>query len=169
MNKKWWDKFLQWTFFAPIFMFFLYLALSTIAGAQNGDAFAIGGYTQGNALFSPITAFFGSLITPILTNFLQEVTLGGMIIGGLIAADSMGVKVCRLSDKSGAECRKGRAGICRQAIEKSSARDIPQSWRGKGNQRHERGKVFGATGSSGAQVGDKPSSIQFGNCGGSPS
>jgi len=94
LYSKWWNKFLQWTFFAPIFMFFLYLALSTIGGANNADAFNLTNYTQGSggSLFSPITDFFGGIITPILTNFLQEVVLGGMIIGGMIAADSMGVK-----------------------------------------------------------------------------
>lgn len=93
MYSKWWNKFLQWTFFAPIFMFFLYLALATIGGSNNADALNSTDYVgNGNMLFNAILNFFGSGIQPIITNLLQEMVLGGLIIGGMIAADSMGVK-----------------------------------------------------------------------------
>jgi hypothetical protein len=93
MFSKWWNKFLQWTFFAPIFMFFLYLALATIGGSNNADALNNTDYTgAGNTTFAAIMNFFGSGFRPIITNFLQEMVLAGLIIGGMIAADSMGVK-----------------------------------------------------------------------------
>jgi hypothetical protein len=93
LNKQWWNKFIQWTFFAPIFMFFLYLALATIAGTSNSDVFNTGNYlTSSNTIYNAIMQFFGEGITPIITEFLQEITLASLIIGGMIAADSMGVK-----------------------------------------------------------------------------
>lgn len=93
LNKQWWSKFLQWTFFAPIFMFFLYLALATIGGSNNADALNTTNYIgAGNSTFTAIMNFFGSAFGPIITNFLQEMVLAGLIIGGMIAADSMGVK-----------------------------------------------------------------------------
>ena len=94
MNGKWWNKFLQWTFFAPIFMFFLYLALSTIGGANNAGCFC-NRRLYGNTAITFIgdTELFWRGIQPLFSlTSSQEVTLGGIIIGGMIAADSMGVK-----------------------------------------------------------------------------
>jgi len=126
MFSKWWNKFLQWTFFAPIFMFFLYLALATIGGSSSTDAFntATNGYTNSsNTLWQALVNFFGptSNLKNILTNFLQEVTLTGLIIGGMIAADSMGVKFAgeavKYAQKKGKDVglyygkKTGRAGL----------------------------------------------------------
>ncbi len=94
MYSKWWNKFLQWTFFAPIFMFFLYLALATVGGSNStSDALSsTATYTTSDTVFGYITSFFGNSITVILQNFLSEMILAGLILAGLIAADSMGVK-----------------------------------------------------------------------------
>jgi hypothetical protein len=120
MYSKWWNKFLQWTFFAPIFMFFLYLAFATIGGANNSDAFsttAYTSYTGSNALWSAIVGFAGQQFAPILQNFMQEIVLSGLILGGLIASDSMGVKFAgtavKFAQKQGksiglAAARRGR-------------------------------------------------------------
>ena len=111
MYSKWWNKFLQWTFFAPIFMFFLYLALATIGGSNTSDAFnSTATYTTSNSAFGFITAFFGNSITVILSNFLNEMILAGLILAGLVAADTMGVKFAGSAIKVAQNAGKGVQG-----------------------------------------------------------
>lgn len=95
--KKWWDKFLQWTFFAPIALFFIYLAMLLM---QTGNgATAVGGTNwtqqyQTGGIFTALQGFFGvgTGLSNILPAVLQEIVFVGLIIGGLFAANSMGLK-----------------------------------------------------------------------------
>jgi len=77
---KWWTKFLQWVFFAPASMFFVYLALVSIQEL---------GKTQLN-LIKGSNAFTGSLQN-IMIQGAQMVVLGGILIGGLIIAQKMSI------------------------------------------------------------------------------
>jgi len=100
--QSWWSKFLQWTFFAPIVMFFIYLALSAmsttntslaLSNSQGGSAFAIATYMGAdNGIWSALSGFLGAQFAAVIESFLQEILLVGLIIGGLIAADTMSVK-----------------------------------------------------------------------------
>ncbi len=90
--KNWWNKFLQWTFFAPIVLFFIYISL--VWAKSMGTTFSVQTYTNStNSLWVAINNFVSGLISPILEAFVQEIILGGLIIGGMIAANSMGIKL----------------------------------------------------------------------------
>lgn len=82
--KEWWDNFMRWTFFSPIVLFFLYLTVSTLKGMKNfADAGIVGSKAVGAGSSSPFT--FG------VDTVGKFVTVIGLMIGGLIAANKMSI------------------------------------------------------------------------------
>ncbi len=80
LNKlfnEWWSKFLDWVFFAPAVSFFIYVALT---GAQFLGSAQIS--TGGSV---------GSVLETTFSQGAQMVVLAGILLGGLIAAKSMGI------------------------------------------------------------------------------
>lgn len=76
--SKWWSKFLEWVFFAPAVSFFIYLAL--IVAEQLGKR--------------PLEVQSDFALLPlknIVIQGAQMVVLAGIMIGGLIAAQKMGI------------------------------------------------------------------------------
>ena len=74
--SKWWSKFFSWTFFAPASAFFLYLAL-TAAENLGKKELAVG------------TDFLG--LGGTMQNGAQMAVLGGLLVGGLVVAQQMGI------------------------------------------------------------------------------
>ncbi|MDP3014878.1 MAG: hypothetical protein Q8N28_00415 [bacterium] len=95
--QKWWNNFLRWTFFAPIMMFFLYLAIASIApGGGLGDTRSQEIISQSAQQSIQRTAEGlsekqkGGLPADIAK--LGNLTLAlGLIMAGLIAANSLGI------------------------------------------------------------------------------
>lgn len=81
--SKWWSKFFQWVFFAPVYAFFLYLALLI---AQNG--IDLNGTNSAAANFSNTFAadFFQK---PLI--ILQYIVMVVILLGGLQFAQSTGI------------------------------------------------------------------------------
>ena len=83
---QWWKHFLRWTFFAPIMMFFLFLAISLMGTAPlsqpaNQDALQFAQQFQAKQQGLPIDLMkFGNMVVVL-----------GLLLGGLIAANSMGI------------------------------------------------------------------------------
>jgi hypothetical protein len=81
--KKWWDKFIEWVFFPPIVLFFVYLALKvqTSEGQvydQAGSAITSAGY--------------------ITLNIIGKVVLSiAFLLGGMIAASKIGGEAAKMS------------------------------------------------------------------------
>jgi len=91
LAKKWWDNFLEWTFFFPATSFFLYLTILTFTqlGEQiSGTTAATTATATVNETLmaaSNLTVHDTDTITVILQTFVQIGILGG----GLIAASSL--------------------------------------------------------------------------------
>lgn len=87
--RDWWSKFLKWAFFAPIYTFFIWLAVQSagagsfanIINEETNNIIESSGFkaTAGNALLS----------TPRF--LLQFICVAGILIGGLIFAEKTGV------------------------------------------------------------------------------
>ena len=92
--KKWWSKFLQWVFFAPAVMFFVYLALVSVEGLGEIRTNLEGG------------GFFIGSLQNIMIQGAQMIVLSGILIGGLIVAQQMGIKGA--SGAMGLASRAGR-------------------------------------------------------------
>jgi hypothetical protein len=79
LNKlfgEWWSKFLNWVFFAPAVTFFIYIALTSAKFLGS---------------VSISTASFGSALETAFSQGAQMLILGGIMLGGIIAAQSMGI------------------------------------------------------------------------------
>ena len=91
----WWKKFIQWTIFAPVVLFFIWLAVMTAntmnvnntTGAQTFASYA----SSSNPGWAAVSSFFSNWILVIIQNFLNEAVLLGLIIGGMFAANSLSI------------------------------------------------------------------------------
>lgn len=76
--SNWWSSFIEQVFFAPAMMFFVYLALASVSAL--GDAHESAAFFKAGALQA------------ILTSGSQMILLVGILVGGLIAAQKMGIE-----------------------------------------------------------------------------
>ena len=79
---KWWSEFLKWVFFAPIMSFFIYLALVAADQLQFENMKILGG---GGILG------FSDIIRNLVMQGSQMVVLAGILLGGLMVANSMSI------------------------------------------------------------------------------
>lgn len=115
---KWWNEFLRWTFFAPIVIFFLYLAIATssaMSGAHNGGVLTaqagLGalGYTAPSSIpvLSSLSSILGSFVNTIIGTALQAIIVIGLAVGGMVAADKMSITGASAAINS----MKGESGV----------------------------------------------------------
>jgi hypothetical protein len=88
--KKWWTKFTQWAIFPPVVIFFIWLGLKiSEIMSQKGGEFAVI-YKDGGE--NGIAAFFGSLLMKPISQALNSFILFGLMMGGMMAAQELGIK-----------------------------------------------------------------------------
>ncbi len=95
----WSDKFVKWTFFAPMAMFFLYLSMKTAAfinGAHVLDDAQLTGLGSADTAGGGISGFlfktFGAAAKPIITSSLNFILISGTLYGGLYFSSKLGIK-----------------------------------------------------------------------------
>jgi len=98
--EAWWKKFLQWTFFTPIVMFFVYLAMQSMAAGGSNVNLVTNYAGASNSAWAPLSNFLTGAFAPVIQAFLQEFILFGLIIGGFIAASAMGIKMADVATKA---------------------------------------------------------------------
>ena len=85
LYKQWWGKFMQWTFFAPICTFFLYLSIVGLQKTSDNPA----------RLFSSSVLTkdaLGSFSGPLLQAIGQMVMAVGLLMASLFVAQKMGIE-----------------------------------------------------------------------------
>ncbi len=93
---KWWNTFFQWVFFQPAMLFFIYLSILSLSFLKDTAQ-----PPSGNGVF-------GGLST-VITQGMQMVALCGFLIGGVIAAQKMGIAGAAGAMKLGKEAGKASA------------------------------------------------------------
>jgi len=96
---NWWSRFLKWTFFAPLAVFFLYLAIltaGTMGSTQANNplaAFDAQGYnpSASNPIVHGISGLFGGFLNQTVGTILQMILILGLAVGGLFAANSLSI------------------------------------------------------------------------------
>ena len=83
--EQWWSNFFKWVFFAPIYMFFLYLGLTMVK--QN----VIQNQLAAQAVSSELKANFMSSFFSSPKAILQYIVLIIIMLGGLLAAQKFGI------------------------------------------------------------------------------
>lgn len=100
--KKWWSKFIEWTFFAPIVIFFIYLAIVAMGAAsasQTNDPTAflsgLGVQNTDNAIAGSVNnslgGFTGDFAKVTLGNMLQMAMMISLLFAGLFMAKALGI------------------------------------------------------------------------------
>lgn len=91
LAKKWWDKFLEQVFFLPAAAFFIYLAiqLKTSVDVITGGSHITGHITGGNQAAAAFANGLGN--ASIFQTILNQIIISGILVGGLIAAQKMGI------------------------------------------------------------------------------
>lgn len=79
---SWWNKFIQQILFPPVAIFFLWVALAVSSATFSANS--------PTASSIPLGDVAGRLIAPIAIQLLNIVVLSGLMIGGLMAAQSLG-------------------------------------------------------------------------------
>ncbi len=87
--KQWWNTFLKWTFFAPIYMFFVYLAIQAGQAGKFSNIVSTEMENIVNASGFKETLFVALASTP--SALMQFIVIIGVLFGGLIAAQKMSV------------------------------------------------------------------------------
>ncbi|HVO28939.1 MAG TPA: hypothetical protein VMT81_03085, partial [Candidatus Paceibacterota bacterium] len=102
--SKWWDQFIRWTFFAPIVVFFIYLAIAmmtSLNSATGGSSVSLQTYTSNsNAVWTPVGNFFGSAFSTVIANGLNMLIMIGLTVGGMIVAQKMSISLSDTAIKS---------------------------------------------------------------------
>lgn len=103
--SEWWTSFIKWVFFAPAATFFIYLAFAALEGIGKLPALNAGG-----------SNFFTAGLITIMSQGVQMFVISGIMLGGLIVAQQMGIAGASIGmnlankAKAGALAVAGRAG-----------------------------------------------------------
>jgi hypothetical protein len=99
LYSKWWGAFIKWNFFAPATAFFFYLAVYGVKGlglgANSSSAVAVDG-------FFSATGGLGNIVQQGTQMFL----LCGLLIGGLLVAQTMSIKAASSAISLGSKYSK---------------------------------------------------------------
>ena len=96
--SRWWGSFIRWTFFAPVVLFFMWLAIMTSSQMSNSTSATAGADTYKGLFGSNNTTATEQAnsnglggFAPLVGNILNEIVLVGLMIGGMIAANELSI------------------------------------------------------------------------------
>lgn len=92
---KWWHNFLKQASFAPLVLFFLWIAIQTsyaMSSADNPFQFEEYYKSSSNPVWAAISNFFTNLFSSVIKHQLQMAVMLGIMVGGIFAANSLGIK-----------------------------------------------------------------------------
>lgn len=94
--KEWWNAFIKWTFFAPAATFFLYLGFYEVE--------MIG---KRKALIATGSNFFEAGLISVMSQGIQMFLIAGIMLGGLIVAQKIGIKSAEIVMNFANKAKKG--------------------------------------------------------------
>ncbi len=139
--NKWWHNFFNQAAFAPIVLFFLWVAIQTSYAMNSSvDPYNFGSYytSNSNPVWAAISEFFTNLFDPVVKQLLQMAVLLGVMIGGLFAAKSLGIKFADAAAGAAAGAAKGfgtwaarkGGGLAARAAARTMQRQAPTQYTG---------------------------------------
>ncbi|MCS7092757.1 MAG: hypothetical protein NZM26_05435, partial [Patescibacteria group bacterium] len=119
--NEWWNGFFRWTFFAPLALFFIYLCLLTLRGTVGGgggniETVELGGFSftynpsSQNNIAAGLAAFGGTFISQLIIPILQAIIMSACFLGGLRAADKLGIEFANSAYKRAEKAAKDVGG-----------------------------------------------------------
>lgn len=116
--KKWWSKFLDWTFFQPASAFFIYLSFFAVKQLQNTPI----------GQKAPAGGFFEQTFLVVATQGAQIVVIAGLMLGGLIVAKSMGIEGANVGLNLASKARKGAQAWAGRKATQAATRPLRGEW-----------------------------------------
>lgn len=101
--SDWWKKFLKQVFFAPVAVFFLYLAILTagaMSGTGTGGAVGVSTNLAASETGNAIADFFGGAMVGSVQNSLNSLIIIGLMMGGMFAASKVGAAGASAAQKA---------------------------------------------------------------------
>lgn len=89
--KKWWSKFIEWTMFAPIVLFFIWLSILTMGGSDPNNIQGMIFQPDQNSIVRGLSGVIGNFLSGLLGPLLQMSMMIAMLFAGLFMAKSMGI------------------------------------------------------------------------------
>lgn len=91
--RQWTSKFIKWTFFGPVTLFFLYLGMRISAALNSSHSVNAEQIINGSnkELVTGLNNQLSAAFIPVMTNFLNAAMVGGALWGGLYLAHKMGI------------------------------------------------------------------------------
>jgi hypothetical protein len=121
---QWTNMFFKWTFFGPLVIFSMWLVITMGGEIQNGHVAILKevSYNSPSGAGAGISDFFGNLLSGIMSPFLNGIVLVGLMVGGLMMANKLGI----------AGAKAGMAGIdkVRNSVQGYATRKIGRGVRG---------------------------------------
>lgn len=108
---KWWRNFIKWTFFAPLVLFFMWIAIQTSYALNTLNVHHISEQqAPTNSIWQGIENFFSGLFKETFKKFLQLTVVLSVMLFGMFAAQSMGIKLADVvtGAATGAAARFGK-------------------------------------------------------------
>jgi len=84
--RKWWNSFLSWCFFAPLFAFFIWLAMKVSIEGRTQEVARLN-----SADFTGLNAFSNIFTSAPATALIHYFFIIALLVGGLIAAKQLGL------------------------------------------------------------------------------
>ncbi len=98
--KTWWNAFIKWTFFAPASSFFIYLSLVAVERMKDIKL----------EVFTAGSGFFETVFLSVATQGAQMVVIAGLMLGGLIVANKMGIESANIGMNLANKAKAGAIG-----------------------------------------------------------
>jgi hypothetical protein len=138
MWKRWWREFIRWSFFAPVVVFFLWLAIATAQAMHSASggtdlSFLSGAQYQAQAqgILGSLSSAFGTTIGTFAVTILQGVVVVGLAIGGMVAANSIGIKGANAAIQGATAAGNWAKGWSGRQGQKIASRAVPKKLKEK--------------------------------------
>jgi len=142
--QKWWSDFFKWAFFAPIYAFFIYL---TILASRDGSfASIINDKMENIVTSSGWSETIASALLALPSSFMQFLVIVGLLFGGLIVAQKMGVYGSAGVIGVAKNAQKGAGNWAKRKAQRATARPTGTVGRKLGDLSTRMGWVGRATG-----------------------
>ncbi len=135
---KWWSHFFKWSFFAPAMSFFIYLALISAEQMKSENMTAVTGEN-----------FTAGAMGNLMVHGSQMIILAGLMLGGLIASEKMGVYGSKgamgVAIKAGNWAKKGAARTARRGALRAGSFAFRAKKGAEGKSLAERSRTYAQT------------------------
>lgn len=142
--NDWWNNFFKWAFFAPIYSFFIYLAVA----AYSSGAFStiISSEMESIVSSSGWTETLGSAFLAVPNSFMQFLVIIGLLFGGLIVAQKLGIHGAAGVIAIAKNAQKGAGDWTKRKAQRATARPVGTIGRKLGDYSTRMGWVGRASG-----------------------